>query len=86
MERWVEAHGRCIFVAGVPQRIHGTLVDITPRKHAEQAIREAAHRKDEFLAVLGHELRNPLAPIRTALELMRLRAPEHAVRERDSAT
>jgi PAS domain S-box-containing protein len=82
-ERWVEAHGRCIFVDGVPQRIHGTLVDITVRKHAEQAIREAAHRKDEFLAVLGHELRNPLAPILTALELMRLRAPEHAVRERE---
>ena len=82
-ERWVEAHGRCVFSNGVAQRIHGTLVDITSRKRAEEAIREAAHRKDEFLALLGHELRNPLAPIRTALELMRLRYPEHAIRERE---
>jgi signal transduction histidine kinase/ActR/RegA family two-component response regulator len=41
----------------------------------------AAQRKDEFLAVLGHELRNPLAPILTALELMRLRG-EGGERER----
>jgi len=41
---------------------------------------EAAHRKDEFLAVLGHELRNPLAPILTAVELL-MRHPE-AERER----
>jgi len=82
-ERWVEAHGRCVFADGVPQQIHGTLVDITSRKQAEVAVREAARRKDEFLALLGHELRNPLAPIRTALELMRLRSPEQAVRERE---
>jgi signal transduction histidine kinase/ActR/RegA family two-component response regulator len=41
---------------------------------------EADRRKDEFLAMLGHELRNPLAPIRTALELMRLRAGDVAFR------
>lgn len=47
----------------------------------EQA--EAANRaKDEFLAMLGHELRNPLAPILTALELMQLKAPEVCERER----
>lgn len=80
---WVEAHGRCTFVGGEAQRINGTLLDITTRKQAEEAIREAARRKDEFLAVLGHELRNPLAPIRTALDLMRVRYPEHAVRERE---
>ena len=82
-ERWVEAHGRCVFANGVPQTIHGTLVDITSRKQAEATVREAARRKDEFLALLGHELRNPLAPILTALELMRLRHSEHAVRERE---
>jgi len=44
---------------------------------------EAANRaKDEFLAVLGHELRNPLSPIMTALELMRLRGGDAFVRER----
>jgi PAS domain S-box-containing protein len=44
---------------------------------------EAVRRKDEFLALLGHELRNPLAPILTALELMRLRGDDSARRERE---
>jgi PAS domain S-box-containing protein len=48
---------------------------------------EAANRaKDEFLAMLGHELRNPLAPITTALELMRMREPQQLVRERDTVS
>ena len=46
--------------------------DITARRHAEAALRDADRRKDEFLAILAHELRNPLAPIRTGLELLRL--------------
>jgi PAS domain S-box-containing protein len=82
-ERWVEAHGRCVFADGVPQRINGTLLDITERKRAEETVRETVRRKDEFLAVLGHELRNPLAPIRTALDLMAASYPEYAVRERE---
>jgi signal transduction histidine kinase len=44
--------------------------DITQRKHAEEALREADRQKDEFLAILGHELRNPLAAIRSAAELL----------------
>ena len=48
------------------------------RAQAEQADR----RKDEFLAMLGHELRNPLSPILTALELMRLRSDDQLRRER----
>jgi two-component system, chemotaxis family, CheB/CheR fusion protein len=40
-------------------------------RDSEQALREADKRKDEFLAVLAHELRNPLAPIRTGLEIMK---------------
>jgi PAS domain S-box-containing protein len=50
----------------------GSVIDITDRKKYEEELREADRRKDEFLAVLAHELRNPLAPIRTGLELMRL--------------
>jgi PAS domain S-box-containing protein len=46
--------------------------DVTERKHAEQDLREADRRKDEFLAVLAHELRNPLAPIRNSLHVLRL--------------
>jgi two-component system, chemotaxis family, CheB/CheR fusion protein len=60
----------------------GTVEDITARKEAEAALEESARQKDEFLAVLAHELRNPLAPIRTALELMRLAAGNPAVREK----
>jgi signal transduction histidine kinase/ActR/RegA family two-component response regulator len=47
-------------------------VDITDRKRAEAVLRDADRRKDEFLATLSHELRNPLAPMRAALEVMRL--------------
>jgi PAS domain S-box-containing protein len=47
------------------------VTDITARRQAEEALREADRRKDEFLAILAHELRNPLAPIRTGLELLR---------------
>jgi signal transduction histidine kinase/two-component SAPR family response regulator len=48
-----------------------------------QAAESASRAKDEFLAMLGHELRNPLAPIMTALQLMRLRGDGRLERERD---
>ncbi len=73
---------------------HGALVgfskvtrDLTERRQAEQAAlarqtAEHANRmKDEFLAMLGHELRNPLAPILTALQLLKLRGDARSVRE-----
>ncbi|HEY4105544.1 MAG TPA: PAS domain S-box protein, partial [Polyangiaceae bacterium] len=47
------------------------LVDVTERKRAEQALMDADKRKDEFLATLAHELRNPLAPIRNSLHILR---------------
>jgi PAS domain S-box-containing protein len=46
------------------------VTDITQRKRSEDALRESYHRKDEFLATLGHELRNPLAGIVTGVEVM----------------
>jgi CheY-like chemotaxis protein len=55
-------------------------------RERDQEIRRAEHAnqaKDQFLAVLGHELRNPLAPALTALELMRARNPESSKRERE---
>jgi PAS domain S-box-containing protein len=51
-----------------------SIVDVTERKQAENALAESNRRKAEFLGVLSHELRNPLAPIRTAVHVLR-RAP-----------
>jgi signal transduction histidine kinase len=51
------------------------------RQKALEALREADRRKDEFLAMLAHELRNPLAPIRNAVEILRL-SDDRKVRER----
>ena len=46
--------------------------EITERRQAEEALKDADRRKDEFLAILAHELRNPLAPIRHALKIIRV--------------
>ena len=51
--------------------VGGMAIDITDRMQMEEALKEADRRKDEFLAMLAHELRNPLAPIRNALHLMK---------------
>ncbi len=50
----------------------GTCMDVEDRTQAQEALKEAGRRKDEFLAMLAHELRNPLAPIRNALQIVRL--------------
>ena len=73
--RWISSIGRVRFEERdgrrVPARLVGAAVEITARKNMEEAMREENRRKDEFLAMLGHELRNPLAPLQTACELMR---------------
>jgi signal transduction histidine kinase len=57
-------------------QIRGYLVE---QARAEESLRVADQRKDEFLATLGHELRNPLAPLLTGLELLRLARPQDPV-------
>jgi PAS domain S-box-containing protein len=59
---------------GAVETIAGTTRDVTERKRGEDALREADRRKDQFLAVLSHELRNPLAPIRSGIHVIE-RAP-----------
>ena len=61
-------------------------VDMTDRRAAELALRDADRRKDEFLATLSHELRSPLAPIRSALEVMRLARDNPETVEKARAT
>ena len=63
-----------------------TFIDITDRKRAEQDLREANRRKDEFLALLAHELRNPLAPIVTGIELLRQAKDKPQLLEQVTAT
>lgn len=53
-------------------KLLGVATDITERKRAEEALRLVNRRKDEFLAMLAHELRNPLAPIRNAVQLLKI--------------
>jgi PAS domain S-box-containing protein len=71
---WLEARAN-VFKDGhdKPVRILGVNMDITERKRHEEALRETDRRKDEFLAMLAHELRNPLAPIRNALHVVQMR-------------
>lgn len=64
---------------------YGTSTDIHDQKMQEQAQREASQRKDEFLASMAHELRNPLPPIRNALEIMRLSNNNPTVVEKSRA-
>jgi len=59
--------------------------DVTERKRYEQSLQEADRRKNEFLAMLAHELRNPLAPMRNALQIMRLTASRDVARPEDEA-
>jgi len=87
--RWIRSTGQLLRDGDQPVRLIGTAQDVTASKSSEIDLRRAkelaedANRaKDEFLAMLGHELRNPLAPMLTALELLRLRLGEAGARER----
>ena len=80
---WVKLTVALSRVAG-ERGAHGVAVieDITEQKHAEEDLREADRRKDEFLATLAHELRNPLAPIRNSLHIFRMKGIQDPAVER----
>ena len=84
-QRWVLARGRTTFEGIGSERqlvsFDGTVADITDRKFGEEEreqlvarLGEQDERKDEFLATLAHELRNPLAPLSNGLQLLHLAA------------
>ncbi|HET9233838.1 MAG TPA: ATP-binding protein, partial [Candidatus Eisenbacteria bacterium] len=58
------------------------LVDVTERKKAEEVLQDYDRMKDEFLATLAHELRNPLTPIRNGLQILRMTGPQGSAQER----
>ncbi|MEO8835997.1 MAG: HAMP domain-containing sensor histidine kinase, partial [Caldimonas sp.] len=75
-EVWIGYRGQAEYDAdGRPVRTFGVVVDITDRKRAEQELRKADQDKDDFIATLSHELRNPLAPIGNAIGVVRKLAP-----------
>jgi PAS domain S-box-containing protein len=84
LERWVELH---IYPTGQGLAVY--FRDISARKHieeelqrAQESLRAADRRKDEFLALLAHELRNPLAPIGNGLTILQLRTVTDPVAQR----
>lgn len=79
---WISAKGRMFTDAQAgKRRFAGIVTDITSRKDANLALRQADRRKDEFLAMLAHELRNPLAPIVSAAQMLAVVA-DNAVKVR----
>ena len=84
-----------LFLAGVAMAsltvdsvtaVVAVVADITDRKRAEDSLKEANQRKDEFLAMLSHELRNPLSAIFNALHILRLQGNENPIQQRAMTT
>src|SRR5215813_4062622 len=83
---WTEIRRSAVRDAeGAPLYTIGAMRDITERKRAQDALRDADRRKDEFLAMLAHELRNPLAPIRNAITLLEQLCPRDEALKRATA-
>lgn len=81
-----QVYGMMAVAVEVTEQVVARLVMEKAHAERERLLREleqASRAKDEFLAMLGHELRNPLSPILTALELMRLRSGGQATREQE---
>ena len=79
---WALSRGQVTFEGQHDERhavtMIGSIIDVTERRHMIEALEQADRRKDEFLATLAHELRNPLAPIGTAAQLLQMAADDTA--------
>jgi signal transduction histidine kinase len=86
---WVEAHGDVVRDrSGKTLRVSGVALDVTERMHLEQDLAQRtramalmSERKSEFMAMLGHELRSPLAPIKNAIALLSQAHADASARE-----
>jgi signal transduction histidine kinase len=67
---WINMQGGCYRSADRADRLIGIVSDITERMLLTEALHDASRKKDEFLAMLAHELRNPLAPISAAAQIL----------------
>ena len=88
MDRWYDVYATRVGAAG-SRKVAVLFTDISERKRAETELQrlaadltDADRRKTEFLATLAHELRNPLAPLRSGLQVMRLSAGDPAATAR----
>jgi len=73
--RWLRVDAVPLTRRGEPQpyEVYTVFEDVTQQRRAELALRDAHTRKDHFIATLAHELRNPLAPIRNAVSVLRIK-------------
>jgi PAS domain S-box-containing protein len=80
LDRWFEVDA---YPIGEPKerKMAALFKDVTASRRAEEAMQEAGKRKDAFLATLAHELRNPLAPIMNAVEVLKREGGGHAAQE-----
>ncbi|NJN45161.1 MAG: PAS domain-containing protein [Candidatus Competibacteraceae bacterium] len=69
---WLASYYPVKNAAGTVEAVSAVVQEITERKQAEAMLRESARYKDEYLAMLAHELRNPLAPLRNAAQVLRI--------------
>jgi signal transduction histidine kinase/ActR/RegA family two-component response regulator len=74
--RWIQAvYTPTYDERDVPDGWVAVVIDVDERKRNEDALKQADRQKDEFLATLAHELRNPLAPVRNATQILRIKGP-----------
>jgi PAS domain S-box-containing protein len=82
LPRWVRTSGALVHdTEGRPQSILMTLCDVSEHHRAEDDLMDADRRKDEFLAILSHELRNPLGCLKNSLEVIKRAGDHHEVLE-----